>query len=94
MSTRIVLCILVFFICWSIYSIYITEGFQSPSGSSPSEVPDQSKCEILILSYKSLVERYNKALNTNNKVLINSMSQGVTTMKTTLTSMNCTVPTD
>ena len=93
MTKFIVLCILLFFICWSIYNLYTLEGFQSPS-ESPSGVPDQSKCEILVLSYKSLVERYDKALNINNQALINSLSQGVTTMKAALTSMNCTVPTD
>jgi hypothetical protein len=85
------LCVFLFFICWSIYNLYTIEGFQSPSGT-PSGVPDQSKCEILILSYKSLLERYNKALETNNQAIINSISQGVNTMKAALTSMNCTIP--
>jgi hypothetical protein len=83
--------------------LYINEGFQSPAASpaaspagspsgSPSGVPDQSKCELLMLSYKSLVEKYNSALNVNNKITTDSMLQGIDLMKISLKSMNCQIP--
>lgn len=87
----LLLSILLFYICWSTYNLCINEGFQTAIGS-PSGVPDQSKCEILALSYKSLAERYNKALENNNKSISDSILQGIDIMKISLRSMNCEIP--
>jgi len=91
MSKIILLVAILLFVCWSIYNLYKTEGFQSPSGS-PSGSPDHTRCIVLTNAYQSILTKYKKALNDKNETLIASLSVTVESMKGSLAGMGCDVP--
>jgi hypothetical protein len=66
------------------------EGFQA--SGAPPPTPPVENCAILLTSYKSLEERYNKAVAENNEIILTSAAPALNLMKNTIINMNCPFP--
>jgi len=80
------LILILLFVLWSLYNINTEEGFQA-SGTAPAP-----NCDVLINSYKSLEERYNKAVADKNEIILTSAGPALNLMKNSLINMNCPLP--
>jgi hypothetical protein len=98
MSRTIVLIIILFFVWWSLYNLYTSEGFQgspsgSPSGSASGSASGETKCDKPLEIYKEILIKYNDAVTNNNAPLIEKLSPSLNSFKDMLTKMKCVIPT-
>jgi hypothetical protein len=82
-----ILVLILLYICWSLYTIYIKEGFQASGGPAP-----MANCDVLLATYKTLEKNYNKALADNNEIALTSAAPAFNLIKNTLINMNCRLP--
>jgi hypothetical protein len=91
MKNAIILGIIFLFVCWCLYSLYTTEGFQDSASPSGVNLAEEAKCSIVSGSYYSLKERYDNAVASNNELQINRLAESMNAMKGALDLMGCTV---
>jgi hypothetical protein len=90
MKNAILLGIIFLFVCWSLYGLYRTEGFQD-SPSSGVNLAEETKCSIISGTYNSLRDRYDEAVASNNQAQIDKLIISMDSMKSTLDLMGCSV---
>jgi hypothetical protein len=85
MSKKFILFVIFLFVCWSLYTLQTTEGFQA------APPPELDKCEVFIGTYKTLQEQYKTAVEVNNQYLISSLPPGIDSIKELLKNMGCNI---
>ena len=85
------LIIILLFVMWSIYNLYISEGFQNSGSESTSQ--QNSLCDQPVEMYKTVLTNYNKAVVDDNKINIDKLKPSLNAMKVFLTNMKCVLPT-
>jgi len=89
MKNAIILGIIFLFVCWSLYGLYTTEGFQD-SAPPPTDLAEETKCNIILGTYNSLRDKYDEAVATSNQVQIDKLYTSMIAMKNTLDTIGCT----
>ena len=82
-----VLSIIFLFICWLLYNINILEGFQTTTETVSSKM----QCDIIVGSYRTLELQHKKAVEQDNKPLIESSLSTMNSMKNIIKEMNCEI---
>jgi hypothetical protein len=81
------LSIIFLFICWLLYNINIAEGFQTTA----EMLPNKMECDIIVASYRTLELQHKRAVDQDNKELIESSLEPMNTMKDIIKAMNCDI---
>jgi hypothetical protein len=85
-----ILSIIFLFICWLLYNINVLEGFQTSSETVNTPYTSE-QCEILVNSYKSLEQQYNRVVENDNKELMETILSSKNSMKDIIKGMNCNI---
>jgi len=84
MRKPLILFIILLFVCWNIYNLRTTEGFDTP----PENI---EKCEKFTTVYKNLEDQYDTAIKNNNEYLKDGIEKALESMKKVLQDAKCNV---
>ena len=85
-----VLSIIFLFVCWLLYNINVLEGFQT-SSQTDNTVSSKNECDIVVGSYKTLEFQHKKAVEQDNKPLVESSLSLMNSMKDIIKGMGCNI---
>lgn len=85
MSKTSMLFLILLFVCWSLYTLQTTEGFQ------PTPPPELDKCAVIVGTYKTLQEQYKSAVEADNQYIMSNLPAGIDSIKQLLQNMGCNI---